>query len=226
MTRNLIIAGGPAHPFDATAPRLAAILKQNDIDSDITLDIEDGLSRLGDYDMLTVHCLRWSMTQDPKYAPLKEQFALSLSQKGRDAVMAHVGKGKPLFAVHTAPISFDDWPQWGPLIGATWVWGSSGHPPLGTTHVAEPDQSNEITKGLPAFDITDELYSNQIIAPDARVLMTATTEGGSGPQPILLTREQGGARIVYSALGHDERSFDHPVHQQLLGRIAGWLTRR
>ena len=117
-TRNLLIAGGLFHPAQASVPSITRILQAQGIDTDVEEDIELACQRLADgaYDLLTVSALRWRMA-DAKYDAHRDQWALALSEHARDAIRAHLRAGKALLALHTATICFDDWPQWGEILG-------------------------------------------------------------------------------------------------------------
>ncbi|MBL8335136.1 MAG: ThuA domain-containing protein [Rhodoferax sp.] len=231
--RNLLLAGGVHHPVEASAPSLVDALARQGIATDVEEDIEAGLRRLagGGYRLLTVSALRWRM-QDPKYDAHRARWGLALSEEARAAIRAHLRGGGALLALHTAAICFDDWLQWGEILGARWVWGQSGHAPFGEVEVqfdAAPPGS--IAAGLSAFACEDEVYERMWLAPDVQPLAHArnrsTPEGGPGPwTPVLWTREWEGARVVFDALGHNARSLDHPVHRALLERAVTWVLGR
>ncbi|HVW32093.1 MAG TPA: ThuA domain-containing protein [Acidimicrobiia bacterium] len=226
MAANLILTGGPGHhPYAVTSERLAEILAGEGIASTVTEDIESGLGKLaaGAFDLLTVNALRWRMDA-PKYAAERPQWAFSLSPAGRAAIVDHVARGGAVLAVHTATICFDDWPEWGDIVGARWVWGESAHPDLGPVRVAVRPDAHEIVSRASDFQTVDEIYSRMWLAPDVRALATGHWEGAD--HPLLWARTVGpaGARSVYDALGHDERSYDQPVHREILRRAARWLV--
>ena len=219
MIRNLILSGGIFHPFAETSALLAGMLFVQGIDSEI-VEIKAGLARLAageTPEMLTVNALCWGMTQHDKYAPYRAEFAHSLSAAERAALRAHVTAGRPLLAMHTAPICFDDWPEWAALIGAGWVWGQSGHPapcPVDVTKGGWVEQP---------FTVEDELYGGLTLGADSEVLASARI-GADAPQPVVVRRRTPGVRVIYDALGHDARSFEHPQHRALIARAAQWLT--
>ena len=67
--RNLILTGGIFHPFNESSRALQKILMKEGIESEITEDIESCLKNVdeGDYNLLTVYALRWSMKNGSKY---------------------------------------------------------------------------------------------------------------------------------------------------------------
>ncbi|WTO10857.1 ThuA domain-containing protein [Micromonospora sp. NBC_00617] len=48
-------------------------------------------------------------------------------------------------------------------------------------------------------------------------------EEGGATHPLVWARTLGRSRVVYSALGHDTRSYESPGHVELLRRITAWL---
>jgi hypothetical protein len=101
MARNLILTGGATHSFPVATPALAALLAEHGFESTISEDIETSLAAL-DKDrpeLLTVYALRWTMSQSEKYAPLRERWAFSLSERGRAAILSHLERGGGLVAL-------------------------------------------------------------------------------------------------------------------------------
>jgi len=228
VARNLLLTGGIVHPFETAAPALDGVLRRHGIESVVTMDIEGGLAELalGGFDLLTIYALRWSMGDD-KYAPHRAQWALSLSEVGKSAILAHLSSGHGLFGVHTASICFDDWPEWKSLLGGAWVWGRSGHPPLGPVdvHVVEPQ--HPLVQGAGDFTLTDEVYGDLTLEPDIVPLMQAAAVGGDrAMHPVLWERRVGAGRVVYDALGHDASSIEHAVHARIIARCALWALGR
>lgn len=219
MTRNLILSGGIFHPFAETSAMLAGILRDSGIDSEV-VEVKAGLARLAageTFGMLSVNALCWGMTQHEKYASYRAEFAHATTEAERRALQRHVEDGRPLLAMHTAPICFDDWPGWGALIGAGWVWGQSGHPapcPVRVSGGWVPEP----------FEVEDELYGGLVLADDSEVLALGRAEGNAAAHPVLVRRRAPGVRVIYDALGHDAGSFEHPQHRALIGRAAAWLT--
>lgn len=231
--RNLLLAGGMHHPVEASAPSIQQVLQAHGIETDVEEDIEAGCQRLaqGDYRLLTVSALRWPMPE-AKYEAHRARWALAISQQARAAIESHLRGGGALLAMHTAAISFDDWPQWAEIVGCRWVWGQSGHAPHGGVEVRfDGSEPGNLGTGLPAFQCQDEVYENMPLAPDVRPLAHARNQSGDNGRPgawapIWWTRNWQGARVVYDALGHDAQSLDHPVHRQLLERSVAWLLGR
>ena len=233
MVRNLLIAGGVHHPVENSAPSVKSILARSGIETDVVEDVEEGCRMLarGTYDLLTFGAIRFRM-QAPQYEQYRARWALDFSEAGRSAIREHVGRGKPLLALHAAIISFDNWPEWGEILGGRWVWGQSGHPPFGAVDVRfSREAASPLTSQLPDFQCNDEVYGGLWVSPDVKPLAEAralaAADGKPGPwMPVLWAREWQGGRVVYDALGHDSASLEHPVHQRLMTRAALWALGR
>lgn len=180
------------------------------------------MRRLPDRDLLVVNALRWRMQAD-RYAHLRDDWAFELSAQGRDAIERHVAAGRGVLAVHTAAICFDDWSRWSAIVGAGWNWERSSHPPVGVAAIAVDTGAHPIVHGVDDFTITDEIYGFMDVQPDVRAL--ATSPHGGAEHPLLWAREVAGARVVYDALGHDERSYAHDTHRTILRRAGAWVSR-
>jgi len=206
--RNLLISGGPVHPFRETSEELKRLLAGDGINS-VIAGVAEGfrLLRDEDFDLVTVNALAWSMTQAEKYGPIRDRFGFSPSNEDIAAMVAHLGKGSGLLGLHTASICFDQWPQWPSILGVGWRWHHSHHPPPGYITV---NWENE------HFEIWDELYCDLSIGSDVKVHATATCDAVKSPQPVLTSRHEGSAPVVYLALGHDMTAITNPGFQKML----------
>lgn len=209
--RNLVLSGGIYHPFDETSGVAAGYLAQLGLRSDI-FPMREGLTRLKEasFDLLTVNALAFTMTQHEKYAPLRSDHAFAISDAEKATIRAHLASGGKLLGLHTAAICFDDWPEWGDILGVAWRWGKSHHPPPCPVRV----------NALPPFETVDELYCDMVLAPDAKVLATGTCDGVDKPQPILVHH----GNAAYLALGHDADACENPGYFRLLAQAMQGLT--
>lgn len=227
MARNLILTGGLFHPFEEASETLAGLLADVGIASDITTDIATGLSWLddGDYDLLTMYGLRWPMREE-RFANDRARWGVDLQPADTARIEAHLAAGRGLLALHTASISFSDWPRWREIVGAGWIWGHSNHPPHGPVDVRMTTAAHPITQGLEGFNFPEEAYAMQDYVPGIEALATVQAPSQDRAWPSLWAREVGPARVAYDALGHDSASFSHPTHSRIVQRCALWALRR
>lgn len=220
MSRALrIVSGGISHPFAETSRMLAELLAPQAFAAEIREDAQAALSDLAGVDLLVLNMLRWRM-QGEKYAPQRAQWAFSLGAAARAELPRFLARGGGLLALHAASLCFDDWPEWPALLGGAWVWGRSHHPPVGPLRVEPSGAAHPLCTGLPAFELVDECYCELALEPGVTPLLLSSA--GDGAQPLVWARQVGAGRVIYDALGHDERSLAHPVHRRLLARAARW----
>jgi hypothetical protein len=197
---------------------IAELLELDGITSTITDNVEEGIAEGASFDMITINLLRWRMIGE-RFDAEREAGAMSLSPRGQDGLVEHLARGRGILAMHTAAISFDDWPEWGEIVGARWNWHQSSHPPPRPSVVHVRAGAHPIVAGVADFEVVDEIYSF-LDYHDVDPLMTSPRRGIE--QPLLWARAVGGGRVVYDALGHDQRSIGEPSHARIIRGAAAW----
>jgi type 1 glutamine amidotransferase len=231
--RAVVLSGGLTHDFPATTACLVDLLAEQGVAADVHTDVEAAFAALPGAGLFVVNALRWTMTgpaTPDRYRALAEAEGRSVSPAAREALAAHLATGGGLLGVHTASICFDDWPEWGDVLGGAWVWGHSWHPPLGpeiTVRPAAGHREHPLVADLDPFELVDEVYGELDLRPDVDGLLTAVAPGTAGPpRPLLWSREYGGGRVVYDALGHHPPSYEVPAHREIVRRAIRWTTGR
>jgi len=224
--RNLLITGGWAHPFDRAAPVLANIIDstfEQRMQSTVVWDLPDARDALAveDFDLITVFAC-WFTMRDPRYsAEQRTTWARSIDLDLRELLLAHRDAGRPLFAMHTATICFDEWPQWGEWLGGQWDWKASYHPPIGDVSLTAR-MHHPIVSGVGDFTVVDECYSKLNISSSVLRLAEGQTKHHDAAECLLWCKEDRG-RVVYDALGHDVASLTSDAHQRLIRQAVAWL---
>lgn len=231
VTANLLLTGGPTHPFDATAPLLVELLATQGMTTTVVTDPFEalGLLRADDavrgsaFDLVTVHALRWSMGQE-RYAAQRGEHAVSVTDADLTPLDRFVRGGGGLLALHTAVICFDGADTWRSLCGARWDWSRSSHPPLGPVTVSPTaaGRAHEVTRGVDVFTLDDEAYGFLDEVDDLEPLLVA--DHGGHTHPLLWARAVGDGRVVTDLLGHGPPAFEHPAHRRLLAQAASWAA--
>ena len=222
--RVVHLIGGLHHPVEATQTFWAELWSRLGIEAHTSEDIDEGCRVLASrpHDLLVVSALRWPMDNNERYAPHRERWAYRISPVARQAIEGHLASGGALLGVHAASICFGDWPGWGALLGGRWVWGRSGHPPLGPVQARIDRKDHPVMAGVDDFELVDEVYGDLDIQPDVQVLAHACAADGRW-MPAWWVRRHGPATVCYGALGHDERSLRTPAHARALEQAVGWL---
>lgn len=223
--KNLILSGGIFHDFAASSGALDEILAPLGITSRIESDIERGLASLADepVELLTINALRWEMLGE-KYDAYRDEWAMSLSPAGRQAIVNHLGQGGALLGLHTASICFSDWPLWGNILGGSWQWGTSWHPAPETIKLTPT--AHPLMQGISVFEVFDELYTELSVLPEVDTLITGSSTSLTSNNPLLWIHEYGGGRVVYDAMGHDAQAIKQADHAKVLRQSVAWATGR
>lgn len=213
MTRSLILSGtgryaDPWHPFPETSTRIADLLAGAGHKVTVETDIDRGMRRLDDVDLLVVNA------GDPWRDGARGVDALSAA-----AFDGALDRGIGVLALHCAVASLRDYPRWAGLIGAVWLPSLSFHPPFG-------EMSVEVESAVgPSFSVADERYCALQGTGDREVV--AWHEGdadGGGPEPAAWRRVVGASRVAVDVLGHDARSYESEGHADLVVSLAAWCV--
>ena len=230
MSRVLVLAGGSPHAHDFAACGAALVRIVTELDHDVHLvEHPDHAAELlrGDgqlaIDALVVDGLWWRMLGDD-YDQWRDEFAYSPGEATRDALCSFVAAGGGLVAVHTTPICFDDWPEWGEVVGGAWQWGVSSHPQVGPVTARIVD-AHPVVDGLPLeLRLRDEVYGDMAVRNSVHVLAVARRNEHDAEQPVVWTHSYGNGRVVFDGFGHDAVSLNQPHHAQLLGQAVTWVV--
>ena len=232
MNRHLVLSGGPGHDFDATT----RVISELSADAGLMCEVVTEPSELFAWlhraergeveplDLVTVNALRWRMDTG-RYAHLRAALAFELDALDADALLRYVMGGGGLLVLHTGVICFDAQPTWHHLVGASWSWERSSHPPVTEVEVTvtEAGRRHPVTAGIESFRVHDEVYGFLDTVGDLVPLVTASHGGAT--HPLVWARCQGRGRVVTDVLGHSSESMTNPSHRALLGQALSWTRR-
>jgi len=94
-------------------------------------------------------------------------------EEAQRALLAFVRAGGGFVAIHSSTACFPTWTPYRDLIGIYWEEGKANHARVHRFSVKPSTPDHPVTRGLPEFAITDELYQRLTLGPRARVLCTA-----------------------------------------------------
>jgi len=220
--RCLMLAGGYNHPFAPAAEVLTGLIEAEGVECTVEWDPDRAFSALdeGHYDLWVVYALHWRMLAD-KYEPDRAACAFHTTSDHHARARRHLQRGGSLIALHTACICFDDWPEWGEILGARWLWGQSWHPPLGRVAAYATGRPGPFDPPE-SISVTDEVYCDLEQRCAIKPLMEARPQPDLPPQPIVWARHHDHARVVVDTLGHDAASIGDRDHAYLLRNAVRW----
>jgi len=145
-----------------------------------------------------------------------------LNEQQQQAFEQFIKNGGGYVGLHSAADTEYDWPWFGALNGAYF----KSHPKQQEAIFNVVDGNNIATAHLPKiWKRFDELYNFKWIGTDLNILITidenSYTGGANGEHhPMAWYHEFDGGRGFYTALGHDNKSFEDPLYlQHILGGI-------
>lgn len=145
-----------------------------------------------------------------------------LNDQQQQAFQQYIKAGGGFVGLHSAADTEYDWPWYGELNGAYF----KSHPKQQEAIFNVVDPDNIATAHLPrVWKRFDELYNFKWIGSDLHILITidenSYTGGANGDNhPMSWYHEFDGGRAFYTALGHDNKSYDDPLYlQHILGGL-------
>ncbi|MBI3463247.1 MAG: ThuA domain-containing protein [Planctomycetes bacterium] len=146
------------------------------------------------------------------------------SEQAKAGLLNYVKGGGGVVALHFACSSFQDWSEYGELLGRVWKKGVGGHGPYGQFTVNIKNAEHPITKGLGDFKTEDELYAKLSGNAEIEVLASAASDWSKQIEPIVFVKHYGQGRVVHNVLGHALDSKQNPSYQKLLRRGVEWAA--
>lgn len=142
--------------------------------------------------------------------------------------------GKGFIGIHSATITFTDWPEYGDMIGGYYdehPWGTFDAPVVGE------DPAFPGMQAWPrAFMLRDEIYQMRAYSREKlRVLMRLdadkldlTRKGVHRPDrdfAVTWAKMYGKGRVYYTTLGHPVETWDRPEMQAMMTEAIKWAMR-
>ena len=212
--RILLVTGFDysSHQWEESTKLVHAILeKTGRFDATISTDKEVFASpTLEDYEAIVLSFGFWNES-DP-------------SEEAKAGLLKYVSGGGNIVSLHFACSSFQDWKEFGAMLGRVWKKGVGGHGPYGEFEVNIKDSEHPITKGLTDFKTEDELYAKLTGDEEVKVLVSAYSDWSKRVEPIVFVKQYGKGRVVHNVLGHALDSKQNPSYQKLLTRGVEWAA--
>lgn len=213
-TRVLMVTGidHPGHKWRETGPVLRAAIEQ---DPRLAVDVVEDPAWLesGDlrpYKAIVHHWMNWK--------------APAPGAKARANFARFVREGGGLVLVHFGCGAWQDWPEFVQVAGRVWDPKLRAHDPRGPFTVDIVDADHPTTRGLKAFEVTDELYTCLAGKVEVHVLATATSKVDKKDYPMAFVLTAGKGRVFHCVLGHDVKALEPPSVRTLYRRGTAWAA--
>lgn len=229
MTKNIhVLAGGPYHPVTAQFQEFQS-LWGNDFQFHCHEGVE-AFDHLDECELLVVGGLHWTGS-----APDKHSWPEGVPKCGyarptegqKKAFVDYVASGRPLLGWHGGIASYDDWTEFGALLGFRWDWRVTAHGRYQEWEVKVESQ-HPVVREVSDYRIQDELYYNVQVTPGMEFLAHAWVHTQDSLRfPMILTGEggriPGAGKTAYLANGHDLKSSSSPMFRQAVHNTLQWL---
>jgi type 1 glutamine amidotransferase len=155
------------------------------------------------------------------------------AQQKADFVAAIHDEGKGFIGIHSAAITFVEWPEYGEMIGGYYdehPWGTFDAPIL-----VEDPAFPGMQKWPGAFVLRDEIYQMRNYSRDkVRVLMrldaskidlmNKNVHRTDRDFAVTWAKMFGKGRVYYTTLGHTRETWDRPEFQAMIVEAIQWAT--
>src|SRR6266478_1289422 len=245
MTTIVFQTGGPFHPVDAQAKHI-----QSWLPSDWKIKSAfgtDAFEQLREADLYVAGGLHWTGLKDlstligsepepPIWASaqIEKHPYIPPTEAHKAEFRKFVQSGRPILAFHSGILSYDDWPEYGQLLGYRWEQGITDHT-LYAEWKVKTRLSHSIVRNVPDYQLIDELYYNVQVEAGMNQKMHVYAEFGPEQTrpakfPMVITgvggRIAGAGKTAYLANGHSLKTFECSALRPLWINTLTWLLER
>jgi type 1 glutamine amidotransferase len=157
----------------------------------------------------------------------------SISLAQQQAYISLLKKGASMIFLHHSLVSYQNWPEFIKIVGGQY----HTHPvvvngdTLKTSYehdVAIPvkveDKKHPVTKGIPDFEIIDEVYGGVEILPQVKPLLSTTHP--KSMRYLAWINHYGNSDVIYIQLGHGPSGYSNPNFRKLVQQAIEWSAKR
>lgn len=140
-----------------------------------------------------------------------------------DTLGGLISSGTGIVLLHHAILCYPDWPVWRDLSGIR------DRTPAGSAvdqrlRIEPAEGDHPITRGVDAWEMTDETYEDVEVGDGSHVLLTTDHPGSM--ETIGWTRNRANARTFCFQSGHDNQTWTNPTFRLILERGVQWASGR
>ncbi len=190
------------HDSARFAPMLKAALAPEGFNFSYTADPADlNAENLAQYDALMIYA------NHTKISPEQEK-----------ALLDFVAGGKGFLPIHSASFCFQNSQAYIDLVGAQFQKHGTGE---FTAEITQP--SHPTLDALKPFHVWDETYVHTKHNTANRTVLMERVDA-AGREPWTWVRTHGKGRVFYTAYGHDQRVWGHPMFHRLIRNAILWAV--
>jgi type 1 glutamine amidotransferase len=215
----LLLSGNNNHEWQATTPFIGDVYAR---DGQFKVDITYRP------DTITRRMLASYRVVVSNWNAFPEQSGL-WNPEAKLALQEFIRKGGGFVCIHAASATHYDWPSYLHITGGRWG-AKTHHGAIRRFNVHVSNPNHPVTKGIPDFEIRDELWVDLECDPAAEILCVSQAEEYAGTpgksEPVVLVTHYGKGRGFYLVLGHDTEAMSNQGWQTLLLRGTKWAAKK
>lgn len=180
--------------------------------NNLIVDVSDDPAIMTTENLAKYNCLVFSNTNNEVFD----------TEEQRQAFAAYIHRGGAFVGIHSSSGSERAWPWFTAMIGGAF----KKHPAFQSFEIKVIDKNHPSTLKLPeVWTKEDECYYRDELNPNIKILLAADLRTVKDPEkatypgrifgdyfPLAWYHEFEGARVFYTALGHDTKDYTDPVY--------------
>jgi type 1 glutamine amidotransferase len=157
----------------------------------------------------------------------------SISAAQQEAYIRLLKKGSRMIFLHHSLVSYQNWPEFIKILGGQY----HTHPVVvnGDTlnasyehdvniPVKVENRKHPVTRGIPDFEIVDEVYDDVEILPQVKPLLSTTHP--KSMRYLAWVNRYGNSDVIYIQLGHGPSGYSNPNFRKLIRQAIEWSAKQ
>lgn len=156
----------------------------------------------------------------------------SITVPQQEAYIRLLQKGKAMIFLHHAIVSYQNWKTFKSILGGKYYTKECREPhdsfPSNYAHdiiiPVKVERQHPVTRGIPDFDINDEVYNGCEILPSITPLLSTTHPQSN--HYLAWINHYGNSDVLYIQLGHGGEAYLNPYYRKMLLQGIEWSANR
>lgn len=157
----------------------------------------------------------------------------SISPAQQKSYISLLKKGASMIFLHHSLVSYQNWPEFIKIVGGQYhtrpVLVNDATLNASYEHdvnipVKVEDNKHPVTRGIPDFEILDEVYGGVEILPQVKPLLSTTHP--KSMRYVAWINHYGNSDVIYIQLGHGPSGYSNPNFRQLVRQAIEWSAKQ
>jgi type 1 glutamine amidotransferase len=157
----------------------------------------------------------------------------SISAAQQEAYIRLLKKGSNMIFLHHSLVSYQNWPEFIKILGGQYhthqVVVNGDTLKASYEHdvnipVKVENRKHPVTRGIPDFEIVDEVYGGVEILPQVKPLLSTTHP--KSMRYLAWVNRYGNSDVIYIQLGHGPSGYSNPNFRKLIQQAIEWSAKQ